>query len=78
MMQMPRTGTGAEIDQDQNEKIAAFFRVPNVYTSAWLINSPTVIPMVTAIMAPPMSIPLSDAVSPPAWESPDYANSTAG
>ncbi len=57
----------------QNEKIAAFFRVPNVYTNAWLINNPTVIPMVTAIMAPPMSIPLSDAVSPPAWESPDYS-----
>jgi hypothetical protein len=56
----------------QNEKIAAFFRVPNVYTSAWLINRPTVIPIVTAIMAPPMSIPLPDAVRPPALESPDY------
>lgn len=62
--------------EDQNEKIAAFFRVPNVYTSAWLMNSPTVIPMVTAIMAPPMSIPLSDAVSPPAWESPDYTTAS--
>jgi hypothetical protein len=60
---------GSEI---QNEKIAAFFRVPNVYTSAWLINNPTVMPIVTAIMAPPMSIPLPDAVRPPAWESPDY------
>jgi len=65
---------GAEIDWNQNEKIAAFLRVPNVYTSAWLINSPTVMPIVTAIMAPPMSIPLPDPVRPPAWESPVYTH----
>jgi hypothetical protein len=36
------------------------------------INSPTVIRMVTAIMVLPVSIPLLDAVSPPARESLDY------
>ena len=57
----------------QNENMAAFFLVPNMYTSAWLMKSPTVIPMVTAIIALPMSIPLPDAViaPPSACERPD-------
>lgn len=57
----------------QNENMAAFFLVPNMYTSAWLMKSPTVIPMVTAIIALPMSIPLPDAeIAPPsACERPD-------
>ena len=58
----------------QNENMAAFFLVPNMYTSAWLMKSPTVIPIVTAIMALPMSIPLPDAViaPPSACERPDF------
>ena len=58
---------------DQNENMAAFFLVPNMYTSAWLMKSPTVIPMVTVIIALPMSIPLPDAViaPPSACERPD-------
>ena len=57
----------------QNENMATFFLVPNMYTSAWLMKSPTVIPMVTAIIALPMSIPLPDAlIAPPsACERPD-------
>lgn len=58
----------------QNENMAAFFRVPNMYTSAWLMKSPTVMPIVTAIIALPISIPLPDAViaPPPACERPDF------
>jgi hypothetical protein len=57
-----RTAAG----QVQNENIAAFFLVPNIYTSAWLMKSPTVIPIVTAIMALPISIPFPDAaIAPP-------------
>jgi hypothetical protein len=57
----------------QNENMAAFFLVPNMYTSAWLMKSPTVMPMVTAIIALPMSIPLPDAaIAPPsACDRPD-------
>ena len=55
----------------QNEKIAAFFLVPNAYTNAWLMNNPTVIPIVTAIIAAPISIPLPLALIPPAWDKPD-------
>jgi hypothetical protein len=57
----------------QNENMAAFFLVPNMYTSAWLMKSPTVMPMVTAIIALPMSIPLPDAViaPPSACDRPD-------
>ncbi len=50
----------------QNENMAAFFLVPNMYTSAWLMKSPTVIPIVTAIIALPISIPFPDAaIAPP-------------
>ena len=58
----------------QNENMAAFFLVPNMYTSAWLMNNPTVIPIVTAIIALPMSIPLPDAAIPPpsACDRPDF------
>jgi hypothetical protein len=54
--------------------MAAFFRVPNIYTSAWLMKSPTVMPIVTAIIALPISIPLPDAAiaPPPACERPDF------
>lgn len=57
----------------QNENMAAFFLVPNIYTSAWLMKSPTVMPIVTAIMALPISIPFPDAAiaPPPACERPD-------
>ena len=63
-----------ERQMGQNENMAAFFLVPNMYTSAWLMKSPTVIPIVTAIMALPMSIPLPDAViaPPSACERPDF------
>lgn len=36
------------------------------------MKSPTVMPIVTAIIAPPMSIPLPLAVIPPAYERPDW------
>lgn len=64
--------------EGQNENMAAFFLVPNMYTSAWLMNNPTVMPMVTAIIALPMSIPLPEAViaPPPACESPDLKRET--
>ena len=39
---------------------------------AWLTKSPTVIPIVTEIIAAPMSIPFPDAVIPPACDNPDY------
>jgi hypothetical protein len=51
--------------------MAAFLRVPNMYTSACDMKRPTVMPMVTAIIAAPMSMPFPDAVMPPACESPD-------
>ena len=54
-----------EPQQAQNENIAAFFLVPNMYTSAWLMKSPTVMPIVTAIIALPISIPFPDAVIAP-------------
>ena len=57
---------------DQKVNTAADFRDPHMYTSAWLMNSPTVIPMVTDIMAAPMSMPLPWAVIPPAADRPDY------
>jgi len=38
---------------------------------AWLMKRPTVIPMVTAIITPPMSMPLPSAVIPPAAERPE-------
>ena len=57
---------------DQKENTAAFFRDPKVYTIDWLMKRPTVMPMVTAIMAPPMSIPFPFAVIPPAEDKPDY------
>lgn len=43
-----------------------------MYTSACDMKSPTVIPIVTAIIALPMSTPLPSAVMPPACDRPDY------
>ena len=66
--------TGTRLRRVQNENMAAFFLVPNIYTSAWLMKSPTVMPIVTAIMALPISIPFPDAAiaPPPACERPDF------
>ena len=50
------------MQKNQNKDVAALFLIPNMYTSAWLMKCPTVMSMVMAIIALPMSIPLPDAV----------------
>lgn len=55
---------------------AAVFRFPKEYTIAWLMKRPTVTPMVTAIIAPPISTPFPSPVIPPACERPDCKMTT--